>query len=110
MAKMRVQAKFENGKTQVKALITHPMETGQRKDSKTGKIVPAHYIDEIICEYNGEIVMKSLWSGGISKNPYLSFTFEGGAAGEKIKLSWTDHNENEGAQSESDAMEVEIKG
>ena len=45
MAKsIKVRAKVKDGITVVKALITHPMETGLRKDKKTGKKIPAHFI------------------------------------------------------------------
>lgn len=104
MAKgMRVQAKTKNGVTQVKALINHPMETGNRKDQKTGKIIPAHFIEEVSCEYNGEKVMIAEWSGGVSKNPYMAFKFNGGASGETIKVSWKDNKDG------SDALDVTIK-
>jgi sulfur-oxidizing protein SoxZ len=101
-SKMRVRAKVSGDETEVKALINHPMETGQRKDKKTGELVPANFIQEVSCEYNGKVVMSALWSGGISKDPYLAFKFKGGAAGEKIKLSWTDNT------GESDTLEVDI--
>jgi hypothetical protein len=43
---IKLRAKEKGGVTTVKALMTHPMETGLRKDSKTGKLIPAHYIRE----------------------------------------------------------------
>jgi sulfur-oxidizing protein SoxZ len=101
-SKMRVRAKLKGDETEVKALINHPMETGQRKDKKTGELIPAHFIEEVVCEHNGSMVMNALWSGGISKNPYLAFRFKGGAAGDKVKLSWRDN------QGDSDELEVEI--
>jgi sulfur-oxidizing protein SoxZ len=100
---MRIQAKTNNGVTEVKALMNHPMETGQRKDAKTGELVPAHFIEEVVCEHNGKNVLTALWSGGVSKNPYLAFQFKGGAAGEKLKLSWKDN------KGESESQEVDIK-
>ena len=100
---MRIQAKAKDDVTEVKALINHPMETGQRKDSKTGALVPAHFIEEVLCEHKGKLVMKATWSGGVSKNPYLAFRFKGGAAGDNIKMSWTDN------KGESDTLEVQIK-
>jgi len=104
MAKsMRVQAKLKNDVTQVKALINHPMETGNRKDKKTGQVIPAHFIEEVICEYNGEAVMTAQWSGGISKNPYMAFKFNGGKKGEMVKVSWRD---NKGEKAD---LEVKIK-
>ena len=71
--------------------MTHPMETGLRKDSKTGKLIPAHFISEVTAESGGKTVMSSQWSGGISKNPYLSFSFTGAAKGDEVKISWVDN-------------------
>ncbi len=99
--KMRAQEK--GGVVTVKALMTHPMETGTRKDSKTGKLIPAHFIKEVMAEHGGNQVLVAHWSGGVSKNPYLSFKFNGGKKGDTIKISWTD---NQGA---SDSEEGAIK-
>jgi sulfur-oxidizing protein SoxZ len=99
--KMRAQEK--GGVVTVKALMTHPMETGTRKDSKTGKLIPAHFIKEVIAEHGGNRVLVAHWSGGVSKNPYLSFKFAGGKKGDSLKLSWAD---NQGA---SDSAEGKIK-
>jgi sulfur-oxidizing protein SoxZ len=71
------------------------METGARKDKKTGKKIPAHFITEVVCKHKGATVMAAEWSGGVSKNPYISFKFSGGAKGDDIELSWTD-NKGEG--------------
>ncbi len=104
MAKgIKVRAKLKGGVTTVKALISHPMETGQRKDKKTGNKIPAHFIQEVKCLHNGKDVLTGLWSGGVSKNPYLSFKIKGGNKGDSIQLSWTD---NTGG---TDSKEVKIK-
>lgn len=102
-SQMRVRATSKDGVTEVKALINHPMETGQRKDSKTGELVPAHFIQEIWCEHNGKEVMRAAWSGGVSKNPYLAFKFSGGASGDTVKITWQDN------KGESDSAEASIK-
>ena len=91
------------GVTTVKALITHPMETGLRKNKKTGKKIPAHFIQEVKCEHNGKQVMNAQWSGAVSKNPYLSFKFTGGKIGDTIKLSWVDNT------GQSDSAETKVK-
>ncbi|MFO7602521.1 MAG: thiosulfate oxidation carrier complex protein SoxZ [Gammaproteobacteria bacterium] len=91
------------GETTVKALITHPMETGLRKDKKTGKAIPAHFIQEVKCEHNGNQVVNAQWSGAVSRNPYLSYSFTGTKAGDTIKLTWVD---NEG---KSDSAETKVK-
>ena len=88
---IKLKAKAENGDTTVKALIKHPMETGRRKDKESGELVPAHYIEEVTVSYQGEPVMTTEWGPTISKNPFLSIMFTGGAAGETVELSWTDN-------------------
>ena len=47
MSTIKMRSKESNGVVTVKALIKHPMETGQRKNKKTGDMIPAHYIQEV---------------------------------------------------------------
>lgn len=103
MSGMRVQAKASNGETEVKVLMSHPMETGARKDQKTNEVIPAHYITEVTCEYNGKVVLSADWSGGISKNPYLAFKFMGGNPEETVKVTWKDN------KGETETQEAKIK-
>jgi sulfur-oxidizing protein SoxZ len=91
MASIKIRATEKGGSTTVKALMSHPMETGLRKDKKTGDKIPAHFIQEVNCEHNGKNVLTALWGPAISKNPYLSFKFKGGANGDSIKISWVDN-------------------
>jgi sulfur-oxidizing protein SoxZ len=103
MATIKIRAKAKDGVTTVKSLISHVMESGQRKDSKTGEKIPAHHVTEVTAEHNGNKVMTANWGGGISKNPYLSFKFKGGASGDTIKISWVDN------MGEGDSAEAPIK-
>ena len=96
---IKIRAKLKNDVTTVKALMTHAMETGARK-GKDGKNIPAHFIKEVHCELGGKRLLTAYWSGGVSKNPYLSFKFNGGAKGDMLKLSWTD-NKDESASAEA---------
>jgi len=91
---IRIRAKVKQGVTEVKTLISHPMETGLRKDKKTGKKIPPHFIQEVTCEHNGTKVIEAGWGIAISKNPYLQFKFKGGKKGDKIKISWADNKGN----------------
>jgi sulfur-oxidizing protein SoxZ len=101
MAKgIKIRATAKKGSTTVKALMSHKMETGLRKDKKTGKKIPAHFIQEVKCEHNGNSVLTALWGPAISKNPYLSFKFKGGAKGDTVKISWVD-NKGENASQEA---------
>lgn len=101
---IKVRANEKGGVTTVKALMTHPMETGLRKDKKTGEIVPAHFIQEVTCKVKDKVVMTAKWSGGVSKNPYLSFRFTGAAQGDNLDMTWTDN------KGESDSASVAIAG
>jgi sulfur-oxidizing protein SoxZ len=103
MASIKMRAKAADGVTTIKALISHPMETGTRKDKKTGKKIPAHFIQEVVCEHKGNAVMTANWGPAISKNPYLSFRFTGAAPGDTVKLSWVDN------KGEKDTSETTIK-
>ena len=100
---IRMKAKEKDGLITVKALMTHPMEAGNRKDKKTGKKIPAHFIQEVTGESGGKMRMKALWGGGVSKNPYLSFQFKGSKKGDAIKLTWVDNQGN------SESAEAKIR-
>ena len=92
MAKsIKIRAKLKGDTTTVKCLMTHPMETGTRKDSKTGELVPAHFIQEVNCKHGDATLFTAYWSGGVSKNPYLSFKFDGGEKGDAIEITWVDN-------------------
>ncbi|WP_455221129.1 thiosulfate oxidation carrier complex protein SoxZ [Kaarinaea lacus] len=100
---IRIRAQLKGDVTEVKALMSHSMETGLRKDKKTGEKIPAHFIKEVICEHNGKQVLVANWGVAVSKNPYLSFKFKGASKGDSVKISW---NDNKG---ESDSAEATIK-
>lgn len=104
MAKpIKIRAKAKDGIASVKCLVSHIMETGTRRDSKTGSIVPAHFIEEVICKHNGKVVMTANWGPAVSKDPYLSFKFKGAASGDTVTVSWTDN------KGESQSAEATIK-
>ena len=87
---MKIRATTKDGVTEVKALMSHPMETGQRKDS-SGQVVPAHFINEVTAMHNDKIVLSANWGPAVSQNPFLSFKFKGGAPGDKVVVSWKDN-------------------
>jgi len=100
----KVRATLKGGTTTLKALITHPMETGLRKNKKTGKKVPAHFIQNLTVEHNGKNVCQADWGPAISANPYLSIKFKGAAEGDSVKISW---NDNKG-KSDSHTVKVAV--
>lgn len=88
---MKMRATMSGNVADVKVLMNHPMETGLRKDAKTGKLIPAHFINEVSATLNGKPVLNAQWGGGISKNPYLGFKVQGAKAGDKVTISWKDN-------------------
>lgn len=102
MAKVKVRAKEKDGHVDVKCLLSHPMETGNRKDKKTGKKIPAHFIQELIIEANGKAVVNGNINSSVSKNPYFRFKYKG-AKGDTVKVTWKDN------KGESDSGEGTVK-
>lgn len=102
MSSIKLRTKAADGTVEVKALIKHPMETGLRKDKKTGEKIPAHFIKEVVVTANDTEVMSADWNFSISKNPYLSFSYKG-AVGDKVKLTWTDN------QDKTESKETTVK-
>jgi sulfur-oxidizing protein SoxZ len=74
---------------EIKTLVSHKMETGQRKNKKTGKIIPRKIINKFVCKYNGETVFSADWHPAVSANPYMSFHTMATKSGE-IEMVWTD--------------------
>lgn len=78
---------------EVKALITHVMETGNRKDSE-GKPIPRNIIHTFTAHYNDALVFKADLGSGISANPYLSFFLKVPGPGE-LRVTWLDDDGGE---------------
>jgi sulfur-oxidizing protein SoxZ len=91
MSSIKIRSKRQDGKTQIRMLISHPMEHGRNTDSKTGQPIPAHFIQELQVKHNEKVVMNSNMGAGISKDPYFAFILKGGEAGDKITVSWRDN-------------------
>jgi len=87
---MRIRAALAGEETTVRVLMSHPMETGLRKDA-AGAAIPALFITDVEATHNGKSVLKAMFSGAVSQNPFLSFKFKGGAKGDKVSVKWTDN-------------------
>lgn len=86
--KMRAQLKGEI--TEVKVLMSHPMETGRKKDD-FDRLIPAHFVQLVTASLNGKTVLEAQWGTGISKNPYLTFRLSGTKVGDTISVTWHDN-------------------
>lgn len=87
---MRMRAAVKDGVTEVRVLMPHPMESGQRKDS-FGNPIPAHHITEVTATHNGKVVLSAQFGPSVSKDPYLLFKFQGGVKGDRVAVSWVDN-------------------
>ena len=86
---MKIRAQMKGDICDVKVLMSHPMETGQRKESD-GKVVPAHFIQTISLTLNGKPVISGSTGTSVSRNPVFGFKLKGAKAGDKVAVSWVD--------------------
>jgi len=90
MSDMRIRAQASGNQATVRVLMTHEMESGQRKDA-AGRLVPAWYIQSVSVSHNGRPVLAAEWGPAVSKNPFLQFVIKGAKAGDKLGISWRDN-------------------
>ncbi|MFO7757102.1 MAG: thiosulfate oxidation carrier complex protein SoxZ [Roseovarius sp.] len=86
----------------IKTLISHPMESGQRKDSD-GNTIPRSIIHRFTCEFNGEMVVDVTMEPAISTNPYFEFEAVVPEAGD-FKFTWYDDDGDVYEDTQSVAM------
>ena len=87
---MKIRAVQKGDLTEVRVLMVHPMETGQRKDA-SGALVPLHFIQEVQVLLNGKLALEGQISQAVSRNPVFSFRLKGGAKGDTIEVAWLDN-------------------
>ncbi len=76
------------GTVTLKTLISHKMESGQRKD-KEGNVIPRSIINRFTCDFNGQNVVDVKMEPALSTNPYFEFEATVPEAGE-FKFTWYD--------------------
>ena len=87
---MRIRAQASGDKATVRVLMSHEMESGQRRDA-AGKLVPAWHITDVTATHNGKTVMTAEWGPAVYKNPFLQFAIKGAKAGDKVAVTWKDN-------------------
>lgn len=87
---MRIRAQAAGDKVTVRVLMSHEMETGQRKDAN-GQVIPAWYNQDVSASLNGKPVFRAEWGPAVSKNPFLQFNLKGAKAGDKLSVTWKDN-------------------
>ncbi len=103
-ALIHVPAKAKHGEIiEIKALISHIMETGYRIGI-TGQPIPRDIIDDFVCTYNGEEVFRAKFYPAIAANPFMSFYTVAAESG-TVAFSWTDQHGETQVQTASIAVE-----
>lgn len=87
---IKIRARCKGGITEVKALMTHPMETGRRKND-FDELIPAHFIQIVTVSLNGKTVVEAQLGTGIAKNPYLTLRLMDAKPGDRIGITWVDN-------------------
>ena len=90
--RVKVPKKVKKGEVfEIKSLISHKMESGQRKDKKTGEKIPRRIINKFSCDYNGTTVFSADWHPAVSANPYMAFFVKAADSG-TLEFKWIDDN------------------
>lgn len=87
---MKIRAQLKGDETTIRVLMSHPMETGQRKDGD-GKTIPPHFIQTLTVAVNGKTVVSGQTGTSVSRNPVFGFKVKGAKAGDKVSVSWVDN-------------------
>ena len=92
--RVRIPAQAKPGEIiEIKTLISHDMESGQRKDS-AGKPIPRKFINTFTAKFNDKVIFEATWYPAVSANPYQSFFFKATESGEFV-LVWKDDDGSE---------------
>jgi len=94
-----MRVRLDGDVAEIRALIDHPMETGLRKDSKTGQLVPLHFIQNLTVSLAGKPVLETQWGQAIARNPYIQLRVRGAKAGDEVTIEWSDNLGERGSAS-----------
>lgn len=78
--------------TEIKLLISHPMENGRNRDAND-QLIPAHFIRELTIELNNKTVISANLGGSMSKDPFFSFRLKSTVAGDRLRVRWLDNRD-----------------
>ena len=87
---IRIRAQVQGEVTDIRILMQHPMETGQRKDDQ-GRTLAAHFIQTFTVCLNGKALLEGQLNTSIAKNPLFTFRARGIRAGDTLTVAWVDN-------------------
>lgn len=103
MSTIKIRTQTTERVTEVRLLITHPMENGRNRDAVTAELIPAHYIEQLVLKVNNRLVINTRMTGSLSKNPFLTFRLRDLSAGDVLTVEWRDNLQ------ESDLAEYKVE-
>ena len=87
---IKIRASLQGDIAEIRVLMPHPMETGQRKDPDSGQLIPAHFIQSFSLTVNGALLVGGQLNTSISRNALFSFYARGLKTGDRIAVEWSD--------------------
>lgn len=87
---MKIRAQLKGDVAEIRVLMGHAMETGQRKDA-AGAVIPAHFIQSVTIDVAGKRVIDGQIGTSVSRNPVFGFKVKGVKAGDKVVVNWVDN-------------------
>lgn len=87
---IKIRAQIQGEIANIRILLQHPMETGQRKDDQ-GQTLPVHFIQTFSVSHNGKPLIEGQLNTSIAKNPLFAFKARGIKAGDKLSVNWQDN-------------------
>lgn len=97
---IKIRATVKGDEGEVRVLLPHPMESGQRRDA-AGQLIPAHYITSVILSLNGKPVIEGALGTAVSANPLFAFQLAGVKAGDRLAVAWVDNKGQRGSAESS---------
>jgi sulfur-oxidizing protein SoxZ len=89
-APMKIKARMQGDTAEIRVLVNHPMENGQRKDA-AGNLIPAHFIRRLTISLGERVVVDSTFGTAVSRNPLFAFKLTGARPGVRVIVSWKDN-------------------
>jgi len=96
----RLSARLRQDTADIRALIMHPMETGNRRDAKN-QLVALHFIQRVQITHNGRVVLDAQLSQAVARDPFVGVRVRGAKPGDKVTLTWVD---NRGGRDSAEAV------
>ncbi len=93
---IKIRATVKGDEGEVRVLLPHPMESGQRRDP-AGQLIPAHFITSVIISLNGKPVIEGALGTAVSTNPLLAFQLAGVKVGDRLGVAWLDNKGQRGS-------------